>query len=90
MNVKQNKNAVYVLPRVDYYLHAHIALWDSDMSKHLFGVWYTILVLILIVMIGNHYFELDDVSIPTTCLKFAHKSRFIIPQSLEADDIPTK
>ena len=80
MNVKQNKNAVYVLPRVDYYLHAHIALWDSDMSKHLFGVWYTILVLMRIWIIGNHYFEPEDVSI----------LRFIIPQSLENDKIQTK
>ena len=86
MNVKQNKNAVYVLPRVDYYLHAHIALWDSDMSKHLFGVWYTILVLMRIWIIGNHHFEPDDVSIPT----ISPKSRFIIPQSLENDEIQTK
>ena len=87
MNVKQNKNAVYVLPRVDYYLHAHIALWDSDMSKHLFGFWYTILVLMRIWIIGNHYFKPGDVSIPTT---FAHKSHCIIPQSLENDKIQTK
>ena len=83
MNVKQNKNAVYVLPRVDYYLHAHIALWDSDMSKHLFSVWYTILVLMRIWIIDNHYFESGDVSIPTT-------SRFIIPQSQENDNIQKK
>ena len=88
MNVKQNKNAVYVLPRVDYYLHAHIALWDSDMSKHLFGFWYTILVLIRIWIRGNHYFESGDVSIPITCSK--HKSRFIIPQSQENDNIQKK
>ena len=81
-NTKQNKNAVYVLPRVDYYLHAHIALWNSDMSKHLFGFWYTILVLIRIWIRGNQYFESGDVSIPII-------SRFIIPQSLENDKIQT-
>ena len=34
MNVKQNKNAVYVLPRVDLYLHALTTLCSSELGRN--------------------------------------------------------